>query len=113
MIEKTGSQVSETSASHPISWAPLCTCDQTNTNSTALQQLESGIQPCQSRIQQLVSQHLQRRADTDGGWRVLYRDPEDGRFWEFIYPHSDMHGIGPTRLAVISKTAAAQKYDAI
>jgi len=64
----------------------------------------------QSRIQQLISQHLQRLADTDGGWSVLYRDPQDGRYWELTYPHSYMHGGGPSRLAVISRSAAAEKY---
>ncbi len=62
------------------------------------------------RIHQLTSQHLQKLATTDAGWSTLYRDPQDGRYWEHTYPHSEMHGGGPSRLAVLSKDAARQRY---
>jgi len=65
----------------------------------------------QARIQQLVSQHLQRVTAADGGWSVLFRDPQDGRYWELTYPRSEMHGGGPARLAELSLEAAQQRYD--
>ena len=65
----------------------------------------------QSRIQQLVSQHLQRLGVADGGWSVLFRDPDDGRYWELTYPRSEMHGGGPARLAELSQQEAQQRYD--
>ncbi|MEW6301915.1 MAG: Imm27 family immunity protein [Verrucomicrobiota bacterium] len=64
----------------------------------------------QSRIQQLVSQHLQRVGTADGGWSVLFRDPMDGRYWELTYPRSEMHGGGPARLAEIAQQQAMQRY---
>jgi len=46
----------------------------------------------------------------DGGWSRLYLDPVDGRYWELIYPQSEIHGGGPPRLAHISADAAKIKY---
>ena len=44
------------------------------------------------------------------GWITLYRDPNDGRFWELDYPQSELHGGGPPRLRAISPEEARQKY---
>ena len=63
-----------------------------------------------ARIHWLISQHLQKCAITVEGWSMLYRDPQDGRFWEHTYPHSEMHGGGPAKRAVLSEEAAQQKY---
>jgi hypothetical protein len=63
-----------------------------------------------ARIHALTSQHLQKCASTDAGWSVLYRDPQDGRFWELTYPHAEMHGGGPARLSIISEEAAHHRY---
>jgi hypothetical protein len=64
------------------------------------------------RIGHLISRHLQKIAVCleSGGWEVLYRDPRDGRYWELTYPHSEMHGGGPKRLANLSTIAATTKY---
>ena len=35
-----------------------------------------------ARIQRLVTSHLRRLGDADGGWSTLFRDPNDDRFWE-------------------------------
>jgi hypothetical protein len=45
-----------------------------------------------------------------GGWETLYRDPGDGRFWERVYPHSEMHGGGPPRLHVLTIDEVREKY---
>jgi hypothetical protein len=63
-----------------------------------------------SRIQRLLTQHLQRMAASEDGWSVLYFDPQDGRYWELTFPHSAMHGGGPARLDVISATLVPEKY---
>jgi hypothetical protein len=43
-------------------------------------------------------------------WETLYRDPNDGRYWERTYPHSDWHGGGPPCLTKITFDAAKEKY---
>lgn len=62
---------------------------------------------CQ-RIKSLVSQHLEKVAG--GGWDTLYKDPEDGRYWELTYPESHLHGGGPPRLSNLSYEQASMKY---
>ena len=57
----------------------------------------SGIAPDEvdARIQRLVNDYQQRLGSANGGWDVLFRDPQDGRFWEMTFLHSEMHGGGP------------------
>jgi len=62
------------------------------------------------RINQLVAQSLQQVATDETGWDVLYRDPDDGRYWELIYPDSHMQGGGPPRLFVLSSEQVRAKY---
>lgn len=50
------------------------------------------------------------RLGAAGGWELLYRDPRDGRLWELIYPHSELHGGGPPRLYLLSPAEAQAKY---
>ena len=61
-------------------------------------------------IEWLIKSSLERLADDSSGWDTLYRDPQNGRFWECTYPHSEMHGGGPPRLKVISPEIAFKKY---
>ena len=42
---------------------------------------------------------------------ALYRDPNDNRLWELIYPQSEMHGGGPPELRNLTFNEARQKYD--
>ena len=65
----------------------------------------------EQRIDWLTSHKLERIANDASGWKVLFRDPRDGRLWELTYPHGEMHGGGPRRLHVISRDKAAAKYE--
>lgn len=64
---------------------------------------------CQ-RINYLVSTRLRRVAVREGGWTVLYEDPADKSYWELTYPHSEMHGGGPPKLAKLSIDDARRAY---
>lgn len=46
-----------------------------------------------------------------GAWETLFRDPNDGRYWERFYPNSEMHGGGPPALRALSEDEARRKYD--
>lgn len=62
------------------------------------------------RIFDLVNSYLIKLGHDQSGWDTLYQDPNDGRFWELIYPESELQGGGPPSLVLISKDAAALKY---
>ncbi|HJS44770.1 MAG TPA: Imm27 family immunity protein [Rhizomicrobium sp.] len=66
----------------------------------------------EQRIEKLIGSYLEEISISpeSGAWEVLYRDPNDGRFWELTYPQSEMHGGGPKRLTNISDEMAASKY---
>jgi hypothetical protein len=62
------------------------------------------------RIFDLVANYLIKLGHDQSGWDTLYKDPNDSRFWELIYPESELQGGGPPSLVLISKDAAALKY---
>ena len=62
------------------------------------------------RIEALVEERLEKIAVDATGWETLYRDPNDGRYWELTYPQGEMHGGGPPRLTYLSYEAARAKY---
>jgi hypothetical protein len=62
------------------------------------------------KITELIKYYLTEIGHDSSGWLTLYRDPNDGRFWELDYPQSELHGGGPPRLRVISPDEASQKY---
>lgn len=62
------------------------------------------------RIEALVERHLDKVAADASGWETLYRDPDDGRYWELTYPESSWHGGGPPRLTYLSPEQARAKY---
>ena len=66
----------------------------------------------EARIKELIMHHLEKIAVSPeyGAWKILYRDPSDGRHWELTYPHSEMHGGGPKRLTILSVQSASAKY---
>ena len=57
--------------------------------------------PTCQRIRALVANTLQLVAISSDGWRKLFRDPVDQRYWELSYPQSEMHGGGPPMLRVV------------
>jgi hypothetical protein len=65
------------------------------------------------RIQWLTSGILEKIAFSKeaGAWETLFKDKNDGRYWERTYPQSGMHGGGPPRLWCISEEEARKKYD--
>ena len=64
------------------------------------------------RINWLTSDHLHKIAVSpeSGGWEVLFRDPEDGRYWERTYPQGEMHGGGPPMLKWMPLESVRIKY---
>ena len=64
------------------------------------------------RIDDLINGHLVEVARSDDGWSVLYRDPDDNRYWQLTYPESTSHGGGAPRLVVISADEATARYKA-
>ena len=66
-----------------------------------------------SRIEYLTESILEKIAESPewGAWEILYRDPNDGRFWELTYPEGHMQGGGPPRLAIITFSKARSKYN--
>jgi hypothetical protein len=65
-----------------------------------------------ARIEWLTSDYLRKVVASmqSGGWDTLFQDPNDGRYWERIYPQSYMHGGGPPMLRLISIEQAKAKY---
>jgi len=62
------------------------------------------------RIETLITKHLERITTDASGWDTLYRDPQDGRYWELVYLHSEMHGGGPPSLIQVQKSVIKEKY---
>ena len=69
----------------------------------------AGDAVCQ-RIKWLQEHHLKHLATDRSGWDRLYRDTRDGRLWELVYLHSEMHGGGPPTLRVLGREVAVGKY---
>lgn len=62
------------------------------------------------RIEELVRLHLREVGRDASGWDALFVDPDDGRFWELIYPDSSLQGGGPPELRHLSVAQAKEKY---
>jgi hypothetical protein len=62
------------------------------------------------RVEWLTSNYLNKIAKDYSGWETLYKDPNDNRYWESTYLHSEMHGGGPKSLVLLSKEEAIIKY---
>jgi hypothetical protein len=44
------------------------------------------------------------------GWKRLFRDTADGRYWERYYPQGEMHGGGPPALRLVAEQELATEY---
>ncbi len=62
------------------------------------------------RIAHLVQNRLAKVGSDASGWDTLFRDPANDRYWELVYPQSELHGGGPPKLQMLSKFQAEQKY---
>jgi hypothetical protein len=64
------------------------------------------------RINWLTFHHLREISVSKqwGSWETLFRDPDDGRYWEKTYPHGEMQGGGPSALKVLTRKQAKMKY---
>lgn len=67
---------------------------------------------CQ-RIDDLVKSHLKELGRDSSGWHALYRDPDDGRLWELMYPQGHLQGGGPPQLRCLTLDEAKKKYGAV
>ena len=63
------------------------------------------------RIQTLIGGYLKQIAHDETGWKTLYVDSSDGRYWELTYPEADSHGGGPPMLKCLSAQEAKERYD--
>jgi hypothetical protein len=64
-----------------------------------------------ARIHDLTEEYLETVGFSESGaWETLYRDPEDGRYWERVYPQGDWHGGGPPALINLSDEEAKTRY---
>ncbi len=66
--------------------------------------------PIEQRIAWLTKHYLRELATSPNGWDVLYRDPNDGRYWELTYPKSVVQRAGPMRLTSIAQENARRKF---
>jgi hypothetical protein len=66
----------------------------------------------EERIHWLIAHDLQKvtHSPQSGAWETLYKDPDDGRYWERTYPQSQMHGGGPLQLRNLTADEAITKY---
>lgn len=71
----------------------------------------AGVDEAWDRIDQLVETYLVEIGSDASGWCTLYRDPNDGRYWELLYPQSHVHGGGPPTLRVVSIDQVRSKYE--
>jgi hypothetical protein len=58
------------------------------------------------RIFALTKSYLVKLGSDTSGWDVLYRDPNDGRIWELIFPQSELQGGGPPQLRCLTTDEA-------
>ena len=65
---------------------------------------------CQ-RIRDLTKGCLIEIGHDFSGWETLYRDPNDGRFWELTYPQNELQAGGPPQLLCLPENIAKTKYE--
>jgi len=63
------------------------------------------------RIYKLINNHLVKVKNDATGWKTLYLDPKDNRYWELTYENSDWQGGGPPTLTNVRDKEAKSRYD--
>jgi Immunity protein 27 len=43
-------------------------------------------------------------------WRILWKNPQTGEFWKEYFPHSEMHGGGPSEFVKIAEEEAKSAF---
>ncbi len=64
----------------------------------------------EQRIEWLMANSLKEIARDPSGWELLFRDPQDGRFWELTRLHGELQSGGPLKLSCINELEARTKY---
>jgi uncharacterized protein (DUF433 family) len=54
-----------------------------------------------------------RIGDRDGGWTILFENPDDGSYWELTHPESGVHGGGPRMLCRLSAAEVHERYPSL
>ena len=62
------------------------------------------------RIEILTRDYLREVKRDTSGWKVLYIDPKDSRYWELSYPDSGLSGGGPPLLQHLNREDVREKY---
>lgn len=62
------------------------------------------------RIWALTKSYLVEVCRDASEWFALYRDPNDGRYWDLSYPQGELQGGGPPMLKCVATDEARQKY---
>ncbi len=62
------------------------------------------------RIVALCDNLLEKIISSEVHYSILYRDPNDGRYWELIFTEPEFHGGGTRKLTFISDNEAKVKY---
>jgi hypothetical protein len=64
-----------------------------------------------NRIDLLRASYLKYISADKSGWRKLYQDPEDGRYWQLNFEHGEMQGGGPPSLLCLSELEIKELYN--
>ena len=64
-----------------------------------------------ARINKLIKNYLVKIATDKDGWEILYQDPKDKRYWEMVFPQSELQGGGAPLLVNISEEIAMLKFN--
>ena len=64
-----------------------------------------------ARMNRLIETYLQQVKVHESGWDVLFRDPNDGQYWELTHHQSESQGGGPPSLICLSSEIARAKYE--
>ncbi|RME38104.1 MAG: hypothetical protein D6794_05890 [Deltaproteobacteria bacterium] len=62
------------------------------------------------RILWLTTNYLEPVAQDDERGSILYRDPEDGRYWELLFMRPELPEKGPPTLRFLEEEAAREAY---
>lgn len=66
-----------------------------------------------NRIFSLVENYLIEVEVDCSGWYKLFKDPRDGRYWEYFFSNSELQGGGAPTLKYLLKEEAITKYNLI